>query len=184
MKKKQKMATISIPILILIILLVMIRFLGSGSEPPDKEGEEVKVENPDRMVSISVLAELEDYETFGSNEYATVSFNRIVFVGNAQPQVLEQVPPPLVSVGDEIRVELDITITRINAAGDISISVEGRLYEGISSNTSDLDGTNSTQFQVPADTTMSKSFAIWNTSEDEPEDRADITLTVYNSPAP
>ena len=178
---------ISPPVRALLSLAVVIALTGcagSGSRPPEGDGKPTPVENPDRLVSISGTIQLEDYESFGSNEHASGSFNKIVFVGNAQPTVLENVPPPTICAGDEIWAALDIKVTRINVVGDVSISIDGRLYEGTDCSNTDLDGTYSTTFTVPKGTTIAKSFTIWNTSEDEPEDKADISLTVYNGAAP
>jgi uncharacterized Zn-binding protein involved in type VI secretion len=157
---------------------------GPDTNPPGSDGNPLPVENPDRMVSISGTMRLEDYESFGDNEHASGSFNKVVFVGNAQPSVLENVPPPTICAGDEIWAALDITVARVSAAGDVSVTVNGRLYEGTDCSNTDLDGSYSGTFTVPKGATMSKSFTMWNTSEDEPQDNAEVTLTVYNGNAP
>lgn len=141
--------------------------------------------NPNRRVTISGAIQLRDDEILG-DEYASDSFTKIVFVNDTQPQLLVKVPPPKPCAGKEVMVALDILVIRINEAGDIRIDINGRLYEGTESsncNDYDLDGTYNTTFTVPPNTTKEKSFTIWNTEENVPDDKADITLTVYNGPA-
>ncbi len=174
----------------LLTLVVIITLTGTtltGCCPdwviPEKEPPK-PVGKPDRMVSISGTIQLQDYETFGDNEHASGNFNKVTFVGSTQPQAIENVPPPKICAGGEIWAALDIKATKVNAAGDVSISVDGRLYEGTSCDTTDLDGNFSNTFTVPAGTTMTKSFSMSNTEEEEPEDKADITLTIENSVAP
>lgn len=146
---------------------------------PVEEDIEIPIP-PDRKVSISGVIRVEDDD--GSRRpFATDDFNYTVFVGNAQPQVLVKIPPPKVCAGEEVWVALDIIVTRINVDGDISISINGRLYEGTDCDNTDLDGTYSTKLTVPANATKEIRFTINNTDEQYSDDKADITLTVYNS---
>lgn len=152
---------------------------------PEPEPEPEPVENPRRKISISGTIQLLNDETFGSDHTASASFNRIVFINDAQTLVLEKVPPPKPCAGREVWIALDITVKRINTEGDISISIDGRLYEGKRWNEcedEDLDGTYSTTFNVLKNTTEITSFTIMNTEERWSDDKADITLTIYNGP--
>ena len=182
---RNKLLWIGLPSSVIIIILIIWWLYSGGywgTPVSEENGEEVVVENPDRMVSISgTIQILED--DYGSDDAASGSFNKTVFVGNAQPQVLETVPPPKICA-DEVWVALDIIVIRSNEAGDIRIDIKGYLYEGWSCNTNDLDGITNTSFTVPPNTTKVRSFTIRNTAESFSEDKADITLTVYNGPAP
>jgi len=179
----------SITIIVVAILwIIREQTTPTGLIPEGESEKEViedpkEIENPNRKVSISGTIQLVNDESIGSDHYASGSFNKIVFVGDAQTQVLENVPPPKICAGDEVWVALDIIVKRINAVGDISISIDGRLYEGTSCDTDDIDGTYSTTFTVPKNTTKETSFTIKNTAEKFSDDKADITLTVYNGPA-
>ena len=182
---RNKLLWIGLPTSI-IILILFIWWIIWGVQPEpvtiEDEGEEVVVENPDRMVSISGTIQIVE-DDYGSDDVVSGSFNKIVFVGNAQPQVLETVPPPKICV-DEVWVALDIIVIRSNEAGDIRIDITGYLYERWNCNNTDLDGITSTSLTVPPNTTKVKSFTIRNTAEKGSDDKADITLTVYNGPAP
>ncbi|PER84887.1 hypothetical protein CN498_23385 [Bacillus thuringiensis] len=137
-----------------------------------------------RFVSIAGAIQVQDYETFGPNEHASGNFSKVLFVGDTQPQAFATVPPPKICAGGEIWPAFDLTVSRVNTAGDINISIDGKLYEGTSCDTTDLDGSNNTTFTVQAGTTISQNFTMWNTDEGNSDDKANITLTVSNNPAP
>lgn len=116
-----------------------------------------------------------DHETFGSNERRTVrnsgiflldsskKTNQLFFIGKC---------------GGEVRIELKITFKQ-NASGSISIKEYAKLYEGTSTNSSDLDGTASKSVTVAKNQTKTVTFRVRNTAEGG--DYADISLNVTNS---
>ena len=123
---------------------------------------------------------MEDYENFGDNEYATRNFARHSDIG---PYGTHDEVAWTETMGGEIRVEL---VLKIDWRIDLSIDIawHAKLFEGTSEDTSDLDGERSGTFNVPKDAVNTLSIAIWNTDEDEPQDRADITLDLTNSVRP
>jgi hypothetical protein len=80
---------------------------------------------------------------------------------------------------DEVR-----GVIRVEATHSSSTSVEVRLraylYEGTSCSTTDFDGYKEYVFTVPLGSTVSKSFTVWNTAEDDP-DRMQISIAVKNA---
>lgn len=169
----------SLTILITIVALMTI-FSGAASAATSAGSED---RTADRQVSLSGTLRLQDYETFSDNEHAAGNFNHVVTLNGYQPTEFAQIPSPKICAGGEIWAALDMTVTRINEVGDVIVIVEGHLYEGSSCGTTDLDGTYSTRFYVSAGRTAVKQFTIWNTDEDQSEDKADITLTVFNDSA-
>ncbi|MGM1049416.1 MAG: hypothetical protein ACQEXX_25225 [Bacillota bacterium] len=137
-----------------------------------------------RSVSIAGTIHVQDYETFDDNEHASGYFSKTLTVDDAHPQASENVPPPKICAGGEIWPAFDLTVSLMNQAGDVNISIDGKLYEGSSCDTTDHDGSHNSSFIVRADTQVRYSFNMWNTAEGNPKDKADITLSVRNSPNP
>ncbi|QHI34935.1 hypothetical protein IMCC3317_02800 [Kordia antarctica] len=116
-----------------------------------------------------------DHENFGSNERRTVrnsglflldagkKTNNLFFIGRC---------------GGEVRIELKIKFTQ-NSNGSVSVKEYAKLFEGSSTNTSDLDGTASKSAVIAANQTKTVSFRVRNT--DEGDDYADITLLITNT---
>jgi hypothetical protein len=133
-----------------------------------------------RRLTLRGTMKIEDYENFGDNEHATRNMARNSDVGpfgtHDEIQWTEK-------MGGEIRIELVLKIDwRIDLSIDIAWHV--KLFEGTSEETSDLDGERSGTFKVGKDETRTLSFSVWNTDEDDPEDRADITFELTNSVRP
>ena len=130
-----------------------------------------------RRVTINAHMELTDDETFGSNEHNSGDKSGEVVVTNGSPQEIINM---VTTAGGEMRVELPISVQAM-ANGDTRATGQSKLYEGTSEQTDDLDGTLDTDFLIPRDGFVSKSYTIRNT--DEGGDFAVITLTASNFPA-
>ncbi len=139
-----------------------------------------------RFVSISGTIHVQDYEPepFSDNEHAHGNFTKTLFVGDAQPQAFAEIPAPKVCAGGEVWPEYKLTVTRVSQAGDINITVDGKLYEGSSCDTFDHDGSANQTFTVQPDQTISHTIHMSNTAEGDPEDFANLTITVANLPSP
>lgn len=133
-----------------------------------------------RRLTLRGTMKMEDYENFGDNEYATRNFARHSDVG---PYGTHDEIHWTEKMGGEIRVELVLKIDwRVDLSIDIAWHV--KLFEGTSEETSDLDGERSGTHKVPKDAANTLSISVWNTDEDEPQDRADITFDLTNSVRP
>ena len=137
-----------------------------------------------RFISISGTIQVQDYETFGDNEHASGNFTKTLFVGDAQPQAFAEIPSPKVCAGGEIWPEYKLTVSRVSQAGDVNVTVDGKLYEGTSCDTTDLDGSTSQTFTVQPNQTITHSVHMSNTDEGDPDDFANLTLTVANHASP
>jgi len=133
-----------------------------------------------RRLTLRGTMKIEDYEDFEDNEHATRNMARNSVVG---PDGTHDEIQWTEKMGGEIRVELVLKIDwKIDLSIDIAWHV--KLFEGTSEETSDLDGERSGTFKVPKDETKTLSFAVWNSDEDDPEDRADITFELTNAVRP
>ncbi|MEU3760071.1 hypothetical protein [Streptomyces albogriseolus] len=131
---------------------------------------------PSRTVTSNAAMRIMDYETFGSNPV----YNRNSFVTTADIPVGEtRDAQHTVKVGGEIRVEVRFTLQH-DTGGFIHV-INGLvlLFEGASEDTGDLDGVRVIPhlFLWPGQT---ESTFIHVYSVEEPDDKADITLTVRN----
>lgn len=133
-------------------------------------------------VTISGTIQVQDYEQFDDNEYASEQFTNHLTLSDANPQEFMKIPPPRVCAGGEVRPEYEIKATRIPGTGEIQITVEGRLYEGTTCGTTDVDGGLFEQFNVWPNQTENREFHMRNDDEEEPEDYASIELSVNNVP--
>jgi hypothetical protein len=133
-----------------------------------------------RRLTLRGTMKMEDYENFGDTEHATRTFARHSDVG---PYGTHDEIHWTEKMGGEIRVELVLKIDwKIDLSIDIAWHV--KLFEGTSEETSDLDGERSGTFKVDKDAVTTLSFSVWNTDEDEPQDRADISFDLTNSVRP
>ena len=141
---------------------------------------------PNRFVSISGTIQVQDYEPepFADNQHASGNFTKTLFVGDAQPQAFAEIPPPKICAGGEIWPEYKLKATIVSQAGDVNVTVDGKLYEGSSCDTLDEDGSNSVTFTVQANQTITHTVYMSNTAEGDPEDNANLALTVANLPSP
>ncbi|MGM7722149.1 hypothetical protein [Metabacillus sp. Hm71] len=139
-----------------------------------------------RLIAISGAIHVQDYEPepFADNEHAHGNFTKTLFIGDAQPQGFTEIPSPKVCAGGEIWPEYKLTVTRVSQAGDVNVTVDGKLFEGDSCDTTDHDGSASQTFTVQPNTTITHTIHMSNTDEGDPEDFADLTLTVANNPSP
>ncbi len=126
-------------------------------------------------ISYTSVMNILDHETFGSNERAKVK-NSDIFILDASKKTHHAFF--IGKCGGEVRIELKITFKQ-NASGSISIKEYAKLYEGTSTNSTDLDGVASKSITIAKNQTKKVTFRVRNT--DEGGDYADITLTVTNS---
>jgi hypothetical protein len=80
--------------------------------------------------------------------------------------------------GGELRAEYRITF-RLLVNNTIDVQIDGKLYEGTSEDTGDLDGLGSTNLQVPVNQTQAATLSITNTEEDDP-DEGRLAISVRN----
>lgn len=126
-------------------------------------------------ISYTSVMNIVDHENFGSNEKAKVINSDIFILDNSKKTHQAFF---IGKCGGEVRIELKINFKQ-NTNGSISINESAKLYEGTSTNSSDLDGTASKSLTISKNTTKKVKFRVKNT--DEGGDYADITLTVTNS---
>jgi hypothetical protein len=80
--------------------------------------------------------------------------------------------------GGELRAEFTITF-RLLVNNTVDVQIDGKLYEGTSENTGDLDGLGSTNLQVPINQTRAATLSITNTEENDP-DEGRLAVSVRN----
>lgn len=81
--------------------------------------------------------------------------------------------------GGEVRAEYGITV-KLLVGNIIDVVVNGKLYEGTSEDTDDLDGQGSVAFQVPIGGTGGTVLRITNTDEDD-DDEGRLSISVTNA---
>ncbi|MCI0746312.1 MAG: hypothetical protein L0Y58_12995 [Verrucomicrobia subdivision 3 bacterium] len=133
-----------------------------------------------RRLVIRGTMSIEDYENFGDNEYATRNFARNSDLG---PWDTHDEVGWTEKMGGEIRVVVSLKID-LHASLSIKVDWHVAFYEGTSEETGDLDGQRSGTITVGKDETKPLSISVWNTDEDEPEDRADISFDLTNKMRP
>lgn len=133
-----------------------------------------------RTVAGNVVFQIMDYESVGANERCRREFRltpRDIEVGNSQKIVLRA------RCGGEIRVEVHYRLTQQPQQNGLILVTEGLVlfYEGDSENTGDLDGSRAfshTLIRPGQSTTWN--IHVQNVSEMEPDDKADVRLTLRN----
>jgi hypothetical protein len=80
--------------------------------------------------------------------------------------------------GGELRTEYAITL-RLVTNNAIEVAVKGKLFEGTSEDTTDLDGQGAVTFQVPAGQTVGATLTIKNTAEHD-DDAGVLSISVKN----
>lgn len=132
-----------------------------------------------RAVTGNVVFQIMDYESFGPNERCRRDFRltpRDIEVGTHKDIVLSG------RCGGEIRVEVHYRLEQ-QQGGFIRVT-RGLVmfYEGTSENTNDLDGASAFAdiFLFPAQS-ASRNIHVQNWAEGEPDDKADVGLTLRNS---
>ena len=125
-------------------------------------------------ITYSSIMKITDDEFLVSNEHATIKNNGIFLLDkNNSTKSLFFVG----KCGGEVRVELSIKVVQ-NANGSIDIQQNAKLYEGVSTSTTDLDGTAAKTDTVAPNSTKTINFKVKNT--DEGGDYANLSLTVTN----
>jgi hypothetical protein len=128
-----------------------------------------------RRVVASAHMEITDDETFGTNEHNSADQQVEVAITNKQPRALMKL---IGKCGGEVRVELTLNASA-STEGDVQVSGTAELFEGISDESDDLDGTTPVNFTVPCDDVITN-LPITVRNTDEGGDFADIVLTVSN----
>jgi hypothetical protein len=82
--------------------------------------------------------------------------------------------------GGEVRAEFDLKAT-LQPDGSIQVLVDGRLYEGTSENTDDLDGSGYMQLSATKDSTAAGILRVNNTDENAP-DYGQLAVAIRNKP--
>ncbi|MFJ3444194.1 hypothetical protein ACIPM2_23800 [Streptomyces sp. NPDC086081] len=132
----------------------------------------------ERTVTGNVSMRIMDYETVGSNTICNRGFSltpRVVKSGFSNKIRLAS------RCGGEIRVEVHYRLN-IDPNGVIRVT-EGlvKFYEGASENTGDLDGTSAfANMIIFPGASVSRNVHVQNWSEGQPDDKADVTLTLRN----
>lgn len=117
-----------------------------------------------------------DYENFGDDELLDPGPE--YFELELGPDKLINSASRTYHWGGEVRVEYTITL-RLLVNNTIDVEVQGKLFEGTSEDTDDLDGVGSTGFQVGVGATTGSTLTITNTDEDD-DDAGVLTLSVKN----
>ncbi|MET7573049.1 hypothetical protein ABZT04_31840 [Streptomyces sp. NPDC005492] len=131
-----------------------------------------------RTVTGSVSMRIMDYEDFGPNTVCNRGFSltpRVVNSGFSNRIRLSS------KCGGEVRVEVHYKLN-IDPNGVIRVT-EGlvKFYEGTSEDTGDLDGASAFANMIlfPG-ASASRNIHVQNWSEGQPDDKADVTLTLRN----
>jgi hypothetical protein len=133
------------------------------------------------FVAVSGHMEINDSETFGSDEHASrgKEFDGI-FLGSPTTD-FKNAPTWVEKMGGEIRVEVRCSFRR-QANDSVDVSCRPELYEGDDEDTDDLDSVpQERHMNVPRGQTLDLSMQLQNNKEDSPGDNADITITVTNT---
>ncbi|KAF0191622.1 MAG: hypothetical protein FD165_1691 [Gammaproteobacteria bacterium] len=147
----------------------------------------VTINSPSRVLDINLLGPSQDYrrviiqgtmhtvddETFGSNEVGDHSYYREVDVG---PWHTHDETTIVHKVGGEVRIELRFVVD-LNMDRSVRIIVDGKLYEGTSEDTGDLDGDYSFNFVVPMNMWQGGWINLVNEDEGGDWSRSDFTVT-------
>jgi hypothetical protein len=99
-----------------------------------------------RMLAGTVIIDGMDDETFGSNEFGHSVQTIQMFLDAGQPANSLRIKP--LRFGGEVRIEADVTAHVVNNSA-IQVAGVGKLYEGDSENTDDLDDQENITFTVP-----------------------------------
>jgi hypothetical protein len=135
-----------------------------------------------RTVAGNVVFQIMDYENVGANERCRREFRltpRDIEVGNSNSKKITL----RARCGGEIRVEVHYRLTQQPQQNGLILVTEGlvEFYEGDSENTDDRDGVKAFSHTLirPGQSTTWK-IHVQNVSEMEPDDKADVTLTLRN----
>ena len=99
-----------------------------------------------RKLAGTVIIDGMDDETFGSNEFGHSTQTIEMFLDAGQPANSLQVVP--LRFGGEVRIEADVTAHVVDNSA-IQVAGVGKLYEGDSENTDDLDDESKIVLTVP-----------------------------------
>lgn len=129
-----------------------------------------------RKVTVTGRIEGLDHETFGGHERAERFFSHSKFLTDesAQSVIDEQL-----RFGGEVRIELKLDAQLANANA-VRITGIGKLFEGTSEDTNDLEEQKSIDLIVPADQSVSHTIELHNT-ESFGGDWAIMRFTCTNS---
>lgn len=135
-----------------------------------------------RQVIISGNIWVQDYEDIGPNQHASERFRESVIVDDNQPDQKIFIPPPKVCAGREVWPEIEFDVALWDATGLVRVYIDGNLYEGTSCNNRDLDGEYGKNVYVQPGESRTVNFSMENEYEGDPEDRAEINLSINNYP--
>ncbi len=150
-------------------------------EPPHRVvlqnlgGDSVEVPAPQvkRHLVISAYMKVTDDEYF-DNEHGKVERRSETWLDSWDPQGVMTL---IGKAGGEVRVELEaIAVPRPD--GSVRVTIELKLYEGTSEESSDLDGSKTKVIVVPPDQILQTPLRVHN--DDEGGDFADISLVLSN----
>ncbi len=129
-----------------------------------------------RTVQVRISYQINDYETIGSDEICTPTTRRVENLDDEHYFHRTS----RARCGGEIRVEVKYTLDQEN--GTVFLTA-GRVnfYEGDTDSTNDLDGTaRIRKLTIPAGRAVDTTVNVSNTAENEPRDRARVSITVDN----
>lgn len=131
-----------------------------------------------RRISGTVFMDAVDHEDFGSNETSNSTQPFTVVIDETMPANRVNLNP--LKVGGEVRVECDLFV-KSQGTGIVHVNGEGRLYEGDSEDTDDLEHTVQFNFSLPVGgIPVSYQFDLKNSGFGG-GDSARIVLHVVNS---
>jgi hypothetical protein len=134
-----------------------------------------------RTVTGNAVFQIMDYENVGANERCRREVRlipRAIEVGTSQKITLRA------RCGGEIRVEVHYRLTQQPQQNGLILVTEGlvEFYEGASENTDDRDGAKAfSQTLIRPGQSTTWNIHVQNVSEMQPDDKADVTLTLRNA---
>ena len=134
-----------------------------------------------REVEIDGSMILHDYENIKEDEEKTSQFHEGLTItyqlGPFQPPV--ELPVWIDTVGGEIRGEVRLSMHwKTDSSIDLKYNI--KLYEGTSTDTTDLDGEDSDMINIPNDRSVDLDKRVTNTDEREPRDYINLNLHISN----
>ena len=139
----------------------------------------VDAEVVQRRVAFSIQINGTDDENWpDTDELISRAYNRVVVLSTDHPKTSVNIPD--VRWGGECRVETEVSVELLGN-GRVSVNAVGRLYEGGSESTDDLEDTKSVNFVVPkGGAPVNQEIQLRNSGAGG-GDHAEISLTVTNS---
>ena len=131
-----------------------------------------------RKIRIAGTLIMNDHENNAEDEPATRTISMDIVLDPASPSKTTLIRR---CIGGEIRVAIDLAFDLNPAESVVKVQVKGRLYEGTSCDSGDLEQSLSMEpITIAPQTGQRVQFRMWNEDEDDQLDRAHVDLMILN----